>query len=129
MSFSIKAILVGFLFLGMWLAVILTGNRLGYEFATVATMCTILVSLPLAIFDEDLDRRPFWCGFFVLGFGFFLAWYNQISEVRGLSLRLTEYAAAQTSNLQLISESFPYVFSLLAGTLGGVITSVLARTD
>jgi len=70
MSFSVKAILVGFLFIGMWLAVVWTGNRVGFEFATVATMFAILVSLPLAIFDEDIDRRPFWGGFFVVGFGF-----------------------------------------------------------
>ena len=131
MSFSIKAILVGFLFIGIWLTVIYTGNRVGFEFATVATMFAILVTLPLAIFDEDMDRRPFWGGFFVLSFGYFVASYNDASQVGLLGLRFAQYAAAadQTSHLQLIAESFPYVFCLIAGTLGGVITSVFSRAD
>lgn len=131
MSFLIKLVLVNLLFFGMWLAVIWTGSRLGFECATVATMFAILVSLPLAIFDEDIDRRPFWCGFFVLGFGFYLVSYNRVSEVGLLSIRLAEYAAAtpQTSNLQLVSESFPYIFCLLSGVVGGVIASRVTRAD
>jgi hypothetical protein len=131
MSFSIKAILVGTLFFGIWFAVVWTGNRVGFELATVATMFAILLTLPLAIFDEDLDRRPFWCGFFVMGFGFYLAAYNHVSEVNLLGHRLAEFAATspQSSHLQLIAESFPYLFCLIAGTVGGVITSVWSRAD
>ncbi len=131
MNFLIKAILVGLLFFGMWLAVVWTGNRVGFEFATVATMFAILVTLPLAIFDEDLDRRPFWGGFFVLGFGFYVASYNHVSEVGLLGLRIAGYAGAtpQTEHLQLVAESFPYTFCLLAGTLGGMVTSLFSRAD
>ncbi len=130
MSFSIKAILVGLLFIGMWLSVIYTGNRIGFEFATVATLFAILVTLPLAIFDEDLDRRPFWGGFFVVAFGFFLAYYN-VSEVGLLGLRLSQLVATapQTGELQLLAESFPYIFSLVAGAIGGAITAAFSRAD
>ena len=131
MSFSIKAILIGLLFFCAWLAVIWTGNRAGFEIATVATMFAVLVTLPLAIFDEDLDRRPFWGGFFVLGFGFYIASYNHVSEVGLIGLRLAELAAAspQSDHLQLVAESFPYVFCLIAGTLGGMIAWVASRAD
>lgn len=131
MSFSIKAILLGFVFVGMWAAVIQSGNWIGYEFAAVATLFAILVSLPLAFFDEDMDRRPFWGGFFVLGFGFFVGSQSHVAELGSLGLRLAEYAArdSRTEHLQLIAESSPYLFSLLAGTLGGVITSIVSRAD
>lgn len=131
MRFSIKAILVGLLYIGMWLAVIYTGDRVLFELATVATLFAILLTLPLAIFDEDMDRRPFWGGFFVLGFGFFLASYAQVSNVGSLGERLSQYAAMapQTSHLQLVAESFPYMLCLLAGTVGGVIASACSRAD
>ncbi|MDX1926949.1 MAG: hypothetical protein SFV81_10540 [Pirellulaceae bacterium] len=94
-------------------------------------MFAVLISLPLAIFDEDMDRRPFWGGFFALGFGFYAASYNHVSEVGLLGQRLAEYATAipGENKLQLIAESFPYIFCLLAGTLGGIITTAWSRAD
>ncbi len=131
MSFSIKAILVGILTFGMWGWVVWTGNRTGYEYATVITMFAILLTLPLAMFDEDQDRRPFWGGFFVLALGFLLASYSQVPEFDMLGARLAGLVAGtpQTSHLQLVTESFPYILSLLAGTLGGVLTSIASRAE
>ena len=131
MSFSIKAILVGFLFIGMWLAVICTGSLVGYELASVATVFAILVSLPLAFFDEDIDRRPFWGGFFVLGAGYFVAMMTNVSEIGALGQRLADLAnnSSQTSHLQLVAKSFPYLFCLFAAVLGGVVTSILSRSN
>ncbi len=131
MSFSIKAILVGFIFIGMWLAVVFTGSRIGFELASVASVFAILVTLPLAIFDEDIDRRPFWGGFFVLGAGCYIAWLTHVSQIGELGHRLAEWAAAtdQTSHLQLVEESFPYLLCLLAATLAGVITTLLSRSN
>lgn len=72
MRFSIKAILLASGFVSIWLGAILARWPVGLELASIISVTTIFLALPLAIFDANTARRPFWAAYFATGSGFFV---------------------------------------------------------
>ena len=72
MTFSIRAALLAITFFAIWLGAIISRSPVGLELASLVTVLVLFLSLPLAIFDSERRRRPFWAGFCAVGLGFFL---------------------------------------------------------
>ena len=75
MKFSMRTLLFFFAFFSVWLGAIATRSAVALELATLATILTLFLSLPLTFFDPVQRRRSFWAGFCTLGLGCFLTFY------------------------------------------------------
>jgi hypothetical protein len=166
MTFSIRALLIVTALTAVWLAALRTSSILMIEIAGGSSALLILLALPLAIWDRNLNRRPFWTGFFVVAAGTFLlmnvagAFNNHTEQfARWLATKkvTTPVSSSPTTtfvgdtpvnitvnykgldsttgptNLTFntirsdvaaaVTQWFPFAIALLAGGIGGWITS------
>ena len=67
LTFSIRTTLLCVTFVACWLGAISTGNAVMMDLMVCVSMWLLFLTLPLAIWDSNYERRPFWGGFFAVG--------------------------------------------------------------
>jgi hypothetical protein len=79
MNFSLKTSLGIFTLIGLWLGAILSANTILLEGMIGLSALIVFVALPLSIWDTNQQRRPFWAGFFAVGFGNMILIANSVN--------------------------------------------------
>jgi|GEM_PF-6419498 len=72
MTYSLRSALAGIGVIAVWLAALLSGSQLFVAGVSFLATMTILLALPLAIFELRPATRAFWTGFFVTSLGLLL---------------------------------------------------------
>ena len=67
MNFSIRAIFVGLAYVACWLGAITSGSSSAIDWMVGFSIWILFLTLPMAIWDANVERRPFWGGFFAIG--------------------------------------------------------------
>ena len=67
MNFSIQAIFACVAYVACWLGAITSGSVLAVDWMVYFSIWILFLALPMAIWDANIDRRPFWGGFFAIG--------------------------------------------------------------
>ena len=57
----------GTAYAALWLGALSSGNTVMIEFMVCVSMWVLFLALPMAIWDSNVERRPFWGGFFAVG--------------------------------------------------------------
>ena len=72
MRYSIKACLLATLISGVWLAAIASQNPITLEIASLFTVLSCGLAIPLSFVDPNRSRRAFWSGFCSVGLCYFV---------------------------------------------------------
>ncbi len=67
MNFNLQGFLLFVALISFWVASIMSKSTYMVEFAVNLSTLLIFITLPLAICDGKVERRPFWIGFFTIG--------------------------------------------------------------
>lgn len=83
MNFNLRGFLLFVALISFWVASIVSKSSYMVEFATSLSTLLIFITLPLAICDGKVERRPFWIGFFTIGM-LQLFWINRTKSYLSL---------------------------------------------
>ena len=124
MKYSLRTILLVTGLVCLWLSAVATTSPFLLEIASLTTLFTLSLSVPLYFFDQPA-RRPFWAGFASAGFGLMIAsrsLYTPVNETYNLLVDLVTTPVDETSD-------FRPGKSALGQTMVYLLTFVFALPD
>lgn len=109
MTFSLRTTLIGIAYVALWLGAVSTGNTVMIEFMVCVSVWVLFLALPMAIWDSNVERRPFWGGFFAVGIANVLMLFP-------LPFFGNPIATTQVGQPQFVNVSFPPPYNQFAGS-------------